>query len=259
MQQARPWVGRPCHYPHVSNPEEYGSLYNKWVQLLAKILVLGGSIVLFAIGGFGKAAYSGIDDFFSFFTNWAWTVQGIFYTFIAVGLFSKPFQTAVLQLFFIPCLGLSWYVFINLEAVVWMHASIIKLIQTMDPAVLELGNQFYHVIPMLCMSAFTVVFLNDIFVAQATVVYGRSYAFRVVYASWCIFFPTLLSFLYLIFHDPINVYGIRHMSIFELSVMGMWINFAVSGMFFLWFNQQYFKHARVINVNKGSLFTTIYT
>ena len=259
MRQAAPWAGRPCFYPQSGYPEPAGSNYNKWVQITGKAIVLGFSILVYFIGGFGKAAYSGVGDFFSYFTNWAWTVQGMFYVAIAIGFVNPPFQRSILQLFFLPCLGLTWYVFLNLEAVVWMHASILNLIDTMDPAVLELGNEFYHVFPMLFIGAFTVVFMNEIFEAQASIVYKRSYVFRVLYAGWCIFFPTILSFLYLAFHDPINVYGIKNMSIFELSVMGMWINFGVSGLFFLWFNQQYMQHVRVVNLQGYPMFTAVHS
>lgn len=208
-----------------------------WIEETVRTTLLLLIVVSFALGWFGKAEWSGWKDYVSFFTNWSWTTHAIFYMLIALGtLFPTVRYTAILVLF-LPCLNLSLFVWIMLQVIVASDPGILDVMDELPNRVFELGNEFYHSLPVILDLFFAVLFYNVIFLAYKKA-WGNARApvfLHVLNGFWQIFFPLILGGLYRVVNDPMEVYGITWFSFGSLLFIGVCLNIFIGGMLFLFY------------------------
>lgn len=192
-------------------------------------------LTVYSIGGFGKAWVSGLDDFLHYFTNWSWMLEGVFYLMVLLGsVVPYLFEFSIFVLF-LPVFGLAWYVYVVLMLVLWSRPGLLSEIADMDQAVVAVGNEYYHTLPLLLILIFAGLFASDIKRVYGNFLARTGKLGRAAYILYSIFFPTLYSFLYMLFFNPMEVYGVKNLSLLEMITAGIVINTLFSGLAFLFF------------------------
>ena len=224
----------------------------RYISYIFKFIVVCITIV-FILGEFGKAYISGVEDFFTYFTNWSWSVQVLFYSLVLVGFIINDVWNFIVFMLFLPVLGITFYVYIILQVIVTTRPRLLEDLEEIDPAIVELGNELYHPLPVIIILLFLLAFHEGITMVYAEFMTRNGRIIRAINALWQIFFPSLLCLIYSIFHNPIDVYGVRHLSYVNMLLIGIFVNLVVSGIAF----HSLFPYTPLIITAPGSFYSHI--
>lgn len=210
-----------------------------WVKIWIGKAVRGTllAFILFAFYGglFGKAEYSGWEDFFTFFTNLSWCVYAIFYTAVVLGLCFPPLRHVAILILYVPVVNLALFVWIMLQIIIASQPKLLDDLKEMPSWMVWLGNEFYHPFPLILIFGFSILTYGSTF-GVLQYVWNQPnipYFLHIINAIWQIYFPLILSAIYCIGHNPMVVYGIVGMSTLEVVAIGFLVNTVIGGLVFL--------------------------
>ena len=206
-----------------------------WLGKAVRGIMLAGLLALFYAGLFGKAEFSGWGEFFRFFTNLSWTIEAVFYTAVTLGILFHPLRHVAILILFVPVLNLALFVWIMLQIVVASNPLLLDELKEMSDRLMIIGNEYYHTVPVFVIFGFTILTYSGT-LGILRYVWNRPgipWFIHLLNALWQIYFPLILAGFYCIANDPMEVYGIVHMSVFEVVAIAFLVNTIVGGLVFL--------------------------
>lgn len=177
--------------------------------------------------------------YFTYFTNWSWTVQAVFYLAWVIAYIDRSgLGHYALAWVYWPVNGLAWLVFWLVVVMLADNPEILIAASNLGGGTMSLGavmtgNTAVHVIPAVMSMIFYIMYL---FVLRWSLRWMRAphvHPLLVIYYTiLAIFFPLLFAGFWLIGHDPRQVYG--------LSEAGVWYCLWVAPLAVLLFNGLWF-------------------
>lgn len=204
---------------------------------VVRVLIVYVVVAIFMVGWFGKAALNGWDDYLRFFTNWSWTLEGVFYLFVAIGTLYEPVWNAVIRVLFLPVLTLAWFVWLMLQIIVATDPKLLDEVKEMPMKVFEMGNELYHPWPVILIMTVAAVEAPNIRRALHAGWY-RSAApvwLHLLNMLWSVYFPIWFGLLYCIANNPMEVYGITGISEAWVLAIGLGVSSVVGGLAFVFY------------------------
>lgn len=138
-----------------------------------------------------------VDDFVKHFTNWAWTLEMIFFFLLVTGWIGSDLLFEIMcKYFLLPLWGLSWIVFVLVLALVLRDGNfVLRYLVKHKSGWVFFGNAFYHYIPPIL---FSIIFV------------GMSVEIHAVFNKWTKDFvwtkiEYVLMFIYLTYLAPLFV------------------------------------------------------
>ncbi len=189
------------------------------IELMAQI----AWAIAMTISILGKLANDSLLSYVMHFTNWSWTLQTVFYTatlfvpLLLVGLirlrsFVGYFSEAIVVLLFFPLNGIVWSVMVLVSALLGFGSPFITdFFERYPPGIVFLGNDLFHVFPVLALVIFAFLYGTFILMAHydALMYFDvlRSPARLTSYVLYQAYIgPLILATLYALIFDPRIVY-----------------------------------------------------
>lgn len=181
--------------------------------LLITFAQLGWATLMLAAAVF-KIAESGVNSYVRHYTNWSWTLQLLFYYASA----PAPLLVALRKhgAWRNVTLAVVAFAFLPLNGVVWVVASVVNLLlasghsfideyfEQHAPSLVVLGNDVYHLFPLVALLLYLVFNARVVFFALNQLLAGERRGFFLYLA----YGGTLISLLtYLALFDPHVVYS----------------------------------------------------
>jgi len=191
-------------------------LFMEVIKKCRDILLTGFHFMFITVLGLGKIYVDGFSDYAQYFTNWAWSLYGIYYGFILCGhLFSWSLLRTTLLIFTMAVNGICWSVLSVVFVIIYNNPDIILSMMTgmggNNPAGLVLVlNCAYHPIAVILFLSFAILHTHEITsVFRDFKHYMDSiHIVKSIFYSVCIIYsPILVMGLYMMNYDPHKVYG----------------------------------------------------
>lgn len=173
-------------------------------------------VLLLTAAAVYKIVESGVASYVRHFTNWSWTLQIAFYALTLPYPRQPNFLAIVMLLLFVPVASIVW----NVAILVFIMladgpAFLPALFEVMQPGIVVLGNDLFHVVPLLALVFY--YFLHRPLVRLALVRYyyfnnpwfGSQHdyvSFLSLFLLQVYVWPALPVLLYMVFFDPHQVY-----------------------------------------------------
>lgn len=205
----------------------------KVLRVVVTYLVL----VTYLAGWFGKAELNGWHDYLRFYTNWSWSTESVFYLGLAIGTLYQPLWDAVVRVLFLPVLSLAWFVWVMLQIIVATDPGLLDTLKDMPMRVFEIGNDFYHALPVVLIMTVAAVEGDNIkhSLHRAWFKSNAPAWLHILYMLWCVYFPIWLGLAYCITENPMEVYGVTAISVWWVLVIGIGVATGIGGIAFVYY------------------------
>lgn len=188
-------------------------------DLLYKLLAAFTTFVLFCVVaslGIGKIYVDGIDSYSSFFTNWAWSMYGVYYFLVLIGhLCCEALLRMTLLLLTLAVNGICWSVLAIVFVILYNNPDLLLgmmsgLGGTAPAGLVVVMNCMFHPVAVVLFLVFLVVHKDDVksvfFDARYSIA-GVDFWWTVMCCLLLVYSPVYVLGVYMMFNNPTYVYG----------------------------------------------------
>lgn len=186
-------------------------------SILGLSMILAWTVTLW-IFTIGKWASSGFLDYFTFFTNWSWTLSALFFILDFLSFFVEWSNYVFKRLRFFNILVLYWFA----SGASWLVFWLVFFVLRDNPHILEkiamesgfsLGfvlvmERVFHVIPSIAFFVYLVIRRRYFFKIRAYLKHSSSSFYFYLYIGWILLSPILFLTGYAIAYDIETIYGV---------------------------------------------------